>query len=400
MQIADLIASLERFAPPRLAEPWDNVGLLVGRANAELAGPVVLTIDMTEAVLDEAERLGCGEGGVMIVYHPPIFQPLKRLRGDSGSQAGERAVYRAARSGMAVYSPHTALDACAGGVTDWLAEGLASGSRRGHDKSSSGTPGAIGGGDVRALSAARRPADAAEVKIVTFLPADAVENVRAGLASSGAGLIGEYELCSFETPGEGTFRGKSGTRPARGAAEQFERVSETRLEMVCSRRALALALQTLRQFHPYEEPAVDVYPLEPQPERATGAGRRITLDHGCLIDELAERLKLWIGAERVMVAIAHGHETKRVERIGVVPGAGGSLADAAAADGCEVFVTGEMKHHEVMALLGQGVSVILGGHTATERGYLPRLAERLKREVPSDVKVVVSKADREVRSVR
>lgn len=379
MTIAALVSAVESIAPPRLAEDWDNVGLLIGSPDDRLDGPVLLTIDLNEAVLDEAERHKCR---AIIAYHPPIFRPTKRFIGGTAATPGERTVYRAARAGLAVYSPHTALDAATGGITDWLADGL--------------MPSGAAGGDKRPLQPAMRREDTQEVKIVTFVPAEALDTVRASLASAGAGLIGGYELCSFSHPGTGTFRGKPGTRPAVGAAEQFEQTAEHRLEMVCSRRALALALQTLRQFHPYEEPAIDVYPLEPKPDRSVGAGRRVTLDHPCTLDELAERLKKHIGVRAVQLAAAGAGP---VDRIGVVPGAGASLAPAAAANGCQVFVTGEMKHHEVNATLAQGVSVLLGGHTATERGYLPHLAERLGTLV-KHAKFIVSRADRDPLEMR
>lgn len=377
MMTAQLIAALEAFAPPRLAEDWDNVGLLIGSADAPLDGPVLLTIDLTEAVMDEAERL---KAGAVIAYHPPIFRPIKRVMGGAAAGAGERVIYRAARAGMAVYSPHTALDACPGGVTDWLAEGLAG-------------PGSTGG-DKRALQPAMQKERTQEVKIVTFVPHEHLDTIRAALASAGAGLIGAYEICSFSQHGVGTFRGRAGTQPAIGQAEQFEQVSEHRLEMVCSRGALPLAMQTLRQFHPYEQPAIDIFPLEPRPERGMGAGRRIALDHPCSLAELVTRLKKHLGVAAVQLAAHGGRADAMVERIGVVPGAGGSLASAALADGCQVFVTGEMKHHEVNAALAQGLSVLLGGHTATERGYLPRLAERLAKSLPA-TRFVVSQADRD-----
>ncbi len=383
MTIQHLIETMERIAPTRLAEPWDNIGLLVGQPDETLRGPVLLTIDLTEAVLDEAER---ASAGAIIAYHPPIFQPIKRIIGGERAASGERVIYRAARAGLAVYSPHTALDACEGGLTDWLAEGCFP---RTHPTP---TDRPAPGGDVRAL----RPALSArgqDFKIVTFIPNQHVEPVRSALASAGAGIIGDYELCSHNSPGNGTFRGKPGTNPAIGKAGVFEQALEQRLEMVCSRRALALALTTLRGFHPYQEPAIDVYELSPLPERAVGAGRRITLDHPCSLKELASRIKHHIGVAAVQVA---GDLDQMIHRIGVVPGAGAALADEAAANECQVFLTGEMKHHEVNALLARGISVVLGGHTPTERGYLPRLAARLTTECTEPgLTCLVSAADRD-----
>lgn len=388
MLISDLIAAIEGFAHPSLAEDWDNVGLIIGSSSALLAGPVLLTIDLTERVAEEAVAM---RAAAVIAYHPPLFQPVKRLVDGPGSTMPQRVALKLIRAGCAVYSPHTALDAATGGVTDWLADGLADPAGADAVK-----PGAVltTGADRRAVRSYARHDAEGEVKIVTFVPADALERVRGALASAGAGLIGEYEVCSFAAPGTGTFKGSERSRPAVGSPGALESVEEVRLEMVCSRRALALALMTLREFHPYEEPAVDVYPLEPKPDRRVGVGRRLTLDHPVPLTEVGERLKRRIGVGAVQIAAVGGQLQQPVSRVVVVPGAGASVVPMAIAEGAEVFVTGEMKHHEVNAALASGLSVILGGHTATERGYLPRLAAVLAERLPR-VKFFVSKEDRD-----
>ncbi|MGE3108580.1 MAG: Nif3-like dinuclear metal center hexameric protein [Phycisphaerales bacterium] len=371
MRVQDLIEAMERIAPTRFAEDWDNVGLLIGRAEQELSGPALLTIDLNEAVVDEAVKRRVG---AIIAYHPPIFRPIKRL---SGATAKERVLLRVIESRMAVYSPHTALDSAPGGMTDWLADGLLD--RKGIVKA-----------DRRALRPRVDRPMTQEVKIVTFLPAEKVDDLRAALGTAGAGLIGKYEVCSFAMPGAGTFFARPGAAPAVGETGKLERVQEVRLEMVCSQRALALAMAVIKQFHPYEEPAVDVYPLLGRPERGAGVGRRLVLDQAVTLEKLADRLKTHLGIPTVKLAPA---SDRPVQRVGVSPGAGSEVAPLALADGCDVFVTGEMKHHEVLPLLDAGMSVILAGHTNTERGYLPALAERLGAEAPQ-AEFLVSQADR------
>lgn len=375
--VGSLACVLDQIAPPHLAEDWDNVGLLVGRADRELVGPVLFTVDLTEAVMDEAIGRGCS---AVVAYHPPIFQSLKRVV--STGSVSQRVVLAAIEAKIAICSPHTALDAASGGLTDWLADGV-----QGPDASA----------DRRAIKHAARLESSQEVKIVTFVPENHLERVRGALASSGAGIIGAYESCSFSIVGEGTFMGAPGTTPAVGQAGMFETVHERRLEMVCSRKALSLAMATLRQFHPYEAPAIDVYPLEPAPLRHVGVGRRVKLDRGMTLAELAGRLKKHLGVHGVHVAPAVGvnMQTTRLDRLGVLPGAGGSIAPMALADGCQVYVTGEMKHHETLAMLAAGMSVITAGHTQTERGYLPVLAQRVGKQLPG-VECVASTADREV----
>jgi hypothetical protein len=216
-------------------------------------------------------------------------------------------------------------------------------------------------------------------KIVTFVPLEHLDRVRDALASIGAGIIGDYERCSFTMKGTGSFLGGVGTHPAVGEPGQKQTVKEMRLEMVCSASALGLAREVLRQFHPYEEPAWDVYELAGKPDRSTGAGRRLTLDRPATPKELAARLKKNLGVDAVKLAATNDDP---VERIGVCPGAGASLLDTAIADACSLFVTGEMTHHEALSAVERGCSVLLAGHTNTERGFLDVLAMRINDALP------------------
>ncbi|MCA9286252.1 MAG: Nif3-like dinuclear metal center hexameric protein [Phycisphaerales bacterium] len=361
--IERLCAAMESIAPSRLAEEWDNVGLLLGSMR-DPARRIVLAIDLTEPVLDEAIERRCD---ALVAYHPPIFEPIKRLT-DERSKA--RIVLRAARAGIAIYSPHTALDAAAGGVNDWLAEGA-------------------GAGDVRALTAhASAPAGETR-KIITFCPAEAVDRVRQALSTVGAGRMGNYELCSFTVAGEGTFLGNEASTPAVGERGRLERVPEVRLEMVCPAASLPLALATLRHFHPYEEPPIEIHELLPRPDRTIGAGRRIVLDRPVALKELAERVRTHLGVPRLDVAPAGDGP---IAVVGVCAGSGKGLLATAVAQGCTAYLTGEMGHHDVLAAQAEGCAVLLAGHTETERGYLPRLRDRLAAAL-ADVEVMVAGRD-------
>lgn len=384
MRIGDLVSAFEAWAPRSLAEDWDNTGLLLGDPSAELASDAtaLLTIDLTEEVLAEAREAGVA---MVVAYHPPIFEPMKRWT--TATRAG-RVALGAASAGIAIYSPHTALDAVRGGMTDWLADGVTK------------VAGAGAGGSVKevdrfalmpkALSGADGAAGG-RAKVVTFVPEGATERVRSAMAGAGAGAIGAYTMCSFASMGAGTFLGGTGSNPAVGQAGRLEYVAEIRLEMVCDAAGLPAVLAALRGSHPYEEPAIDVYALSDQPRRDTGAGRVVALDAPLALEALAGRIaeRACLGAESGAVRVAG---TGGARRIAVIPGAGGSLIGAARAAGCDAIVTGEMKHHEVLAATAAGLGVVLAGHTETERGYLAVLAERLAGLWPG-VRAIVSRAD-------
>lgn len=372
MIVQDLMDAMETIAPLRAAEPWDKVGLQLGVPSRPIGGPILLTIDLTENVLKEAVGM---HAGAIIAYHPVIWKPLEQL---TDATHTERIVRGAAEAGIAIYSPHTSLDATPGGVTDWLCEGLSA-------EVGAAEPDRIHG-DCRGLSPARGGATEREVKVITFVPSTHADQLRSAMATAGAGGIGSYRLCSFSVEGEGTFLPMDGAEPAVGQIGELERVRERRLEMVCSKRSLPLVIETLKEFHPYEEPAFDIVELVPEPVRRAGSGRRLVLDRPATVGELGDRLKAHLGRARIRFALSGDDRPMRT--IGVVPGSGGSMIDLALGEGCDVFVTGEMTHHDILAARQAGMSVLLAGHSNTERGYLSRLADKLTERLgKADVRV-------------
>src|ERR1700691_130654 len=172
MKLSGIIYTLEQMAPPSLAESWDNVGLLAGDPNQEISR-ILLTIDYSAAVAEEARAKKCD---LVIAYHPPIFHPLKRVVAGS-------LVFDAIRQGVAIYSPHSALDAAEGGTNDMLADVLGLTDRE-----------PLRSGELKAT----------EYKLVVFVPVEAVERVSRALFEAGAGNIGKYGSCSFRSMGTGT----------------------------------------------------------------------------------------------------------------------------------------------------------------------------------------------------
>lgn len=367
MDTQDLISAFDTFAPTYLANDWDNVGLLVGSPDWP-ANKIMLAIDLTEAVLLEAINKNVE---AIVSYHPPIFHPLNRVTCNTFK---ERVVLEAITHHIAIYSPHTALDVTTGGINDWIVEG-------------------IGTGDVRALQPFGNLPPDEECKLVTYCPEDQVEGLRLALASVNCGRIGQYRQCSFSSTGTGTFIGNEGTNPTHGDAGELQHVIECKFEMVVSKASLSLAIQALRQFHPYEEPALEVHELGERPRRDLGVGRRVILDQPLQLDELARKLKKHLGIGYVRVAPGAEQDNRgEVQTVGLCAGAGGSVCNLAIDDGCEVFITGEMTHHDVVAATARGCTVVLTGHTNSERGYLPKLRDQLTLLLPR-ASIALSDAD-------
>jgi dinuclear metal center YbgI/SA1388 family protein len=369
--LADVVKALGRIAPLHLAEPWDKVGLLVaGDGRAVIRA--MLAIDVTPDVLAEAIA---ARAELVVGYHPLLFKPLDRL--DGATWQG-RVALDAVRAGIAIYSPHTALDAVAGGINDWLVECVGGG--------------AAGATDVRALQPAASRGGNTH-KIVTFVPESALAEVRTALAEAEAGQIGAYTHCSFSSRGEGTFFGGEGANPAVGKAGHLERVSEVRLEMSFHKRDLGAIVAALRAAHPYEEPAFDIFSLEAAPEDPrVGAGRSARLAQPATAAEIAARLEPALGCGRIQRSRSASDSSRTHGTFAVCAGSGASLLEAAAAQGATLFVTGELSHHDVLRAHALGLEVLLAGHTNTERGYLPRLASAL---AATGVECVVSARDRD-----
>ena len=373
MQARELIKALDTIAPARLAGGWDNVGLLVGDAGAEVSGPVFVTLDLTDPVIDEAVDRGAG---FVVAYHPPLFHATKRVTTDD--RLG-RAVFKLLRAGAAgIYSPHSALDAAAGGLNDRLIERAT--------KSANDS-------DVINRRALEPVSRGGGMKLVVFVPEDAADGVRSALHEAGAGVIGDYDHCTYASDGEGTFRGGDSTNPAVGERGRIERVRELRLETVVPAHHVDDVVRALREAHPYEEPAFDLYRVEAHPDESLGAGRVGDLSSPLTAGAIATNLAGHLGIPGARLACAAGTDTERsVTRIACCPGAGASLVDAAIASGAELFITGEMRHHELLSATERGLTVVLAGHTNTERPYMCVYAEQIKQA--TGLEVIVSEQDR------
>lgn len=358
MQLKELVAAMERLAPTRHAETWDNVGLLAGDPEQE-ARRALLAIDYTDEVAEEGRQLECD---VVIAYHPPIFQAIKRI-------AAGTALHDALRRGVAIYSPHTALDVARGGTNDVLADAVGMVDRR-PLRVSSGKP--------------------TQAKLVTFVPAKDVDRLSSALFAAGAGRIGNYSSCSFRTPGAGTFLGGEGTNPAIGKAGRLEVVEEVRLEMVVPLAAIEAVVSALRQNHPYEEPAFDLVQLAPVPQ-GLGMGRIGELPPGATRAKLIEQVKGELGLNHLLVAGPHDGPAKRAA---VGAGACGDLLDDAIAQGADVYLTGEMRHHDALKAARAGMTVVCTLHSNSERATLRRLSRRIVELLPG-LDVCISQRDRD-----
>jgi dinuclear metal center YbgI/SA1388 family protein len=357
MLLREIVAALEAIAPTQNAESWDNVGLLTGDPQQDVTR-AMLAIDYTPQVAAEAQQADCN---LIIAYHPPIFSPVKRL------VAGD-PLFAAIRQGVAIYSPHTALDVADGGTNDLLADILGLTDRQ----------------PLRFIAPQAR-----EHKFTTFVPEDALGHVAEALFAAGAGGIGRYTRCSFRTSGTGTFMGDQSTHPAIGKPGVYEETPEIKVEMLCPIDRVPQVLAALRKSHPYEEPAFDLVNLA-APVEKLGQGRIGNLP-ATPVPALLDRIKTELRLSHLLVA---GPTDHTITRAAVLAGAGREHLKDAIRQGAQLYLTGEIPHHEALSAANANVTVVATLHSNSERASLKRLREKLAHAAPS-VTFTLSTADRD-----
>jgi len=338
------------LAPPALAESWDNVGLLVGDP-AQAVTTVLVALDASPSVLDQAAACGAQ---MLVVHHPLLFAPVKRLVEDDGSARLARRLVREERSLLAA---HTNLDSAPRGLNQYVAELLG----------------------LRDLQPLIPTGVHPLLKLAVFVPEDYLDAVRDAIAGAGAGHIGNYSDCTFGVAGAGTFRPLAGASPFIGTRGALERVREVRLETIVRRAQLAQVLAAMCAAHPYEEVAYDLMPLENRWPSA-GVGRIGTLEEPMRAAVFLDHACAALATDRLLLV---GETDRPVQRIALCTGAGSDFAEAARRAGADLYLTGEVKHHQALLAHTQGPVLIDAGHFATERPAVALLAAYLAAEFPT-----------------
>jgi dinuclear metal center YbgI/SA1388 family protein len=344
MRISDIIQALEAFAPPSLQEDFDNVGLLVGDASSDCTG-VLVTLDATEAVIEEAISLKCN---LVIAYHPIIFKGLKRI---TGKTYVERTVLKAIGAGISIYAIHTNLDNVQGGMNGKIAQ-------------------TIGLENVKPLV----PRKGVLKKLYVTVPQTHKEQVREAIFNAGAGHIGNYSDCSFNTEGTGTYRAEEGAKPFLGQVGQLHQESETRIEVVFPSWLEGNILHALLRAHPYEEVAYDLITLD-NAHGKVGSGWIGTLPQAMSEEAFLRHLKDVFHLQ----VIRHSPLLARpVRKVALCGGSGSFLLGPARGAGADWLVTADCKYHEFFGAEG---SIVLAdiGHFESEQ-YTPDLLIDILRE--------------------
>ena len=361
MKVKDIAAKIEQIAPSKMAQDWDNTGLLIGDGNRNIK-KILLTIDVTHAVAAEAKKL---KTDLIISYHPVIWDGLKSITAEGSSGT----VYELIRSGIAVFSVHTALDAAMGGVNDGLADIVG-----------------IKDGEPIGDYVANPAGD--NYKLVVFVPIESLADVSNAVFAAGAGAIGNYSHCSFGADGTGTFLPLKGARPAIGRRGKLEKAPEVRFETIVPAGRLDKVVAAMKEAHPYETPAFDVFELHGTEPRF-GLGRIGELAQPLKIVKIIERIKKTTGAKAVGLV---GDDKRLVKRAAVCAGSCGPILNSVIAAKADLYLTGELKHHQALAAQEAGLTCICLSHTVSERFILKKFAGQLRKQLEG-IEIKISKKD-------
>jgi len=348
MKIAEIISFLETIAHPSLQEHYDNAGLVVGQPGWECTG-VICSLDATEEVVFEAIEKKIN---LIIAHHPIIFGGLKKI---NGKNYVEKTVITAIKNDIAIYAIHTNLDNVIKGVNGKIASRLKL-------------------KNISILS----PKQNSLKKLFTFVPDEKAGEVRTAIFDAGAGHIGNYSECSFNSEGTGTFKAGKGTHPFVGEEGKLHEEKEFRIEVIFPAWLEKQILSSLKKAHPYEEVAYDIVNLSNE-HSAVGSGIIGELEQP--MDEISflTHVKEIFGTPVIRHTELTGNPVKKVAVCG---GAGSFLVSAAMSAGADIYITSDMKYHEFFDANGRMVIADIG-HYESEQFTIDLLAEILAQKFPT-----------------
>lgn len=332
MIVNDFIEAIEELSPSYYAEDFDNTGLLIGEKSMEVTGALI-TLDALESVVDEAIENRCN---LIISFHPIVFSGLKKL---NNKTYVERVVHKAIKHDIAIYAMHTALDNVSNGVNAMICEKL---------------------GLMNTSVLIPKPKTIK--KLTTYVPKANAEEVRNTLFEAGGGSIGNYDLCSFNVEGTGTFNGNENSNPRLGEPGKTQFEKEIQINLTFSAHLQSKILKALFESHPYEEVAYEVETLENN-DQHRGIGMVGELEVPLGITEVLSYIKEVFKTK----VIRHSELNDRpIQRIAVLGGSGAFAIDKAKAAKADLYMTADLKYHDFYKAENQIILADIGHYESEQ----------------------------------
>lgn len=345
--LAELARRIAQWAPPRLAEDWDNVGLQVGDPDARVRR-VMTCLEVTAPTVAEARRR---RADAIVAHHPLIFRPMKSVL---ESRPAEKLLRELIKADLGLVVAHTNLDSARWGTNEVLAEACG----------------------LKRLGPLFAAPEAEAFKLAVFAPQGHESAIIEAIARGGGGVIGAYTHCTFRAEGTGTFLGGEGAKPFIGRAGRLEEAKEFRIEAVVPADRRTAVLREVLKAHPYEEAAYEFYRLA-APEGPDGIGCLAALPEPMTAEALARALKKRLGLTCVRLS---GPAKRLVRKAAICTGSGGSFLSRVGPTGAQAYITGEVTYHYGIEAHQRGLAVIELGHFESERLVAEPLAARLAAE--------------------
>ena len=332
MKIKEITAIIEDYAPICYQEDYDNSGLIVGSFEDEVKG-ILISLDSTEEVIDEAIKKQCE---LVIVHHPIIFSGIKQL---NGKNYIERTIIKAIKNNISIYACHTNLDNVFNGVSFKIAEKL-------------------GLKNCRVLVPKKNKLK----KLVIYCPTESVDKVRKALFNSGAGNIGGYSECSFNSLGQGTFKSGDNTNPVVGNIGEFHVEEEIKIETIVLSHEVNKVISAMKEAHPYEEVAYDIYNLDNYHEKVgSGVIGELKIEENEM--SFLKRLKKTLNTDCVRYTSLLD---KQVKRVAICGGSGSFLLTEAKKQNADVFITADFKYHQFFDAENQIIVADIGHYESEQ----------------------------------
>lgn len=335
MLARDIIKLMNSIAPPELIEKsWDNSGLQVGSLEKEIKS-ILVTLDVSPITVKYALDNNID---MIISHHPFLFTPIKAISQDN---IKGKMIVDLIKSDILVYSAHTNLDSAENGISAILAEKLG-----------------LINTDILTISYTDKL-----YKVVTYVPISHSNIVRKAMTDGGAGHIGKYSHCTFNTKGVGTFIPREGATPYIGETNKIEYVEEEKIETIVAEKDLRNVINSMLNAHPYEEVAYDIYNLHNK-GKDYGYGRVGELEKEKTLLDVAVLVKEILDCDNVKL---YGNPDEIIKRVAVCGGNGIDFLNDVYSNKADVYITGDIKYHDAQIALENGISIIDAGHFYTEK---------------------------------
>lgn len=354
MKAKDVVAIMNSWAHPYLIDNWDNTGFQIGDLNKEVK-KILVALDLNLDVVEIAKK---EDIDMIITHHPFIFKPLSTI--DFDSYKG-KIIYEIINNNIVVFNAHSNLDVCSGGVNDVLGDIF----------------------ELKDREILKKSYEEKLFKLVVFVPETHAEIVRNSLGDAGAGWIGNYSHCTFNTHGIGTFLPRQGTNPFIGKKGVLQKVKEVRIETIIKEKYLNRVVNEMLKVHPYEEVAYDIYPLHISIEYGYG---RVGNIEETFIDDFISDVKRKLSVDHIKV---YGYKHSNISRVAVCGGSGSDFILDAYHKGVDAYITGDIKYHDAQLAKELGIILIDANHYDTEKVVLPAIKSRLLKKSDNYLEVIL-----------